>query len=66
MKNSQIGNGYKTTGQTAEILGVTRQAVNQMIQEGRLHAIWMLEQWAIHDAEVERVRKQREDEVAAA
>lgn len=54
------GNGFKTVGQAAKKIGVTRQAINQMIHDGRLHAIWMLEQWAIPDTEIKRVKDQRE------
>jgi excisionase family DNA binding protein len=54
------GNGFQTVGQAAKEIGVSRQAINQMIHDGRIHAIWMLEQWAIPDAEVKRVREQRE------
>jgi excisionase family DNA binding protein len=54
------GNGFQTVGQAAKVIGVTRQAINQMIHDGRLHAIWMLEQWAIPDTEIKRVREQRE------
>lgn len=54
------GNGFQTVGQAAKAIGVTRQAVNQMIHDGRIHAIWMLEQWAIPDTEIKRVREQRE------
>lgn len=55
-------NGYLTVGQTAREFNVTRQAIHQWIDSGYLNAIWMLEQWAIHEAEVERVRKVRERE----
>lgn len=54
------GNGFQTVGQAAKEIGVTRQAINQMIHDGRLHAIWMLEQWAIPDTEIKRVKRQRE------
>jgi excisionase family DNA binding protein len=59
-------NGYKTVGQAASEIGVTRQAVNQMIHDGRIHAIWMLEQWAIHEAEIKRVKESREKSEQAA
>lgn len=54
------GNGFQTVGQAAKEIGVSRQAINQMIHDGRIHAIWMLEQWAIPDAEIGRVKEQRE------
>lgn len=54
------GNGFQTVGQAAKEIGVSRQAIHQMIQDKRIHAIWMLEQWAIPDAEIERVKEQRE------
>jgi excisionase family DNA binding protein len=60
MAKASNANGFKTVGQAAKTIGVTRQAVNQMIHDGRLHAIWMLEQWAIPDAEIERVKENRE------
>ena len=66
MKTGQRGE-YQTVGQAAKEIGVTRQAINQMIHDGRIHAVWMLEQWAIHVAEIKRVKEQREkqSEVAA-
>lgn len=65
-KENKNGNGtYLTVGQAAKTLGVSRQAVHQMINDKRLSAIWMLERWAIFDAEIERVRKLRESEAAA-
>ena len=60
------GNGYKTVGQTAKEFEVSRQAIHQWIDSGYIHAVWMLEQWAIHDAEIERVKNLRESETAAA
>lgn len=60
------GNGFQTVGQAAKVIGVSRQAINQMIHDGRLHAIWMLEQWAIPDTEIKRVKQQREKQSAAA
>ena len=54
------GNGFQTVGQAAKEIGVSRQAVNQMIHDGRIHAIWMLEQWAIPDTEIKRVKERRE------
>lgn len=59
-------NGYQTVGQTAKTFGVSRQAIHQWIDSGYIHAVWMLEQWAIHDAEVERVKELREAETEAA
>ncbi len=60
------GNGFQTVGQAAKEIGVSRQAINQMIHDGRIHAIWMLEQWAIPDAEIKRVKDRREKQSAAA
>ena len=65
MKKANGNNGYQTVGQAAKAIGVSRQAINQMIHDGRLHAIWMLEQWAIHEVEIQRVKEQRESEQAA-
>lgn len=59
------GNGFQTVGQAAKTIGVTRQAVNQMIHDGRLHALWMLEQWAIPETEIQRVKQQRQKRAAA-
>lgn len=54
------GSGFQTVGQAAKEIGVSRQAINQMIHDGRIHAIWMLEQWAIPDAEIKRAKEHRE------
>lgn len=58
-------NGYQTVGQAAKAIGVSRQAIHQWIDSGYIHAIWMLEQWAIHEAEVERIKQLRQSEQAA-
>lgn len=60
------GNGYLKVGQAAKELDVTRQAIHQMIGDGRIHAVWMLEQWAIHEAELKRVKEQRQKQSEAA
>ena len=57
------GSTFLTVSQVAVELDVTRQAVQLMIQEKRIQAIWMLERWAIPATEVNRIkadRKQRE------
>lgn len=59
-------NGYLTVGQTAKEFKVSRQAIHQWIDSGYINAIWMLEQWAIHEAEIERVKTLRESESEAA
>ena len=59
-------NGYLRVGKVAEELEVTRQAIHQMIGDGRIHAVWMLDQWAIHEAEVKRVKEQRQKQSEAA
>ena len=51
---------FLTVAQAAEELGVTRQAVQLMIQDERISAEWMLERWAIPATEVARIKKQRE------
>jgi excisionase family DNA binding protein len=51
--------GLLTTKEAARRLGLTRQAVQLMIQENRINAIWMLERWAIPETEVHRVRAAR-------
>jgi excisionase family DNA binding protein len=57
--NGNSKNGFQTVGQAAKEIGVSRQAVNQMIHDGRIHAIWMLEQWAIPSAEIKRAKARR-------
>ena len=56
---SKRSDTYLRVGQAAKKLGVSRQTIHQMIADGRLNAIWMLEQRAIHEAELERVKQQR-------
>lgn len=58
-------NGFLTVGQTAKRLGVSRQTVHQMMKDGRLRgAIWLLERWAIPEAEVERLKVSRQSKAA--
>lgn len=60
-------NGFLTVGQAAKQLEVTRQTIHQMMKDGRLRGqIWLLERWAIPEAEVERVKELRQSESEAA
>lgn len=53
--------GFITVGQASKRVGVTRQRIHQMIAEKQINGvIWMLERWAIPDAEIKRVCKERQ------
>ena len=52
--------GFITVGQAAKALNISRQRVHQLIDDKQIKGvIWMLEKWAIPEAEVERVVKER-------
>jgi excisionase family DNA binding protein len=48
-----------TVSQTATELGITRQAVQQLIESKRLPAFWMLQRWAIPTAEVSKYKREK-------
>ena len=60
------GTVFLTVAQAAEELGVSRQSVQNWIDEKRIHALWLLERWAIPQPEVERVKELRQQEKTAA
>ena len=53
------GTTFLTVAQAADELKLSRQGVQLMIDEGRLHALQILERWAIPAAEVKRIKKER-------
>ena len=53
------GTTFLTVTQAAEELGISRQAVQLMVDDKRIHALWIMERWAIPEAEVERIRAER-------
>lgn len=59
------GSTFLTVSQAAKELDVSRQAIQLMIQEDRIKAIWMLEKWAIPESEVTRIKKERKQSKAA-
>lgn len=50
---------FFTVSQAATAVGVSRQYIQQLIDEGRVNAVWMLERWAIPESEVTRVKRER-------
>lgn len=48
-----------TVSQTATELGITRQAVQQLIDSKRLSAFWMLERWAIPATEISKYKREK-------
>ena len=51
---------YLTVSQAATELGITRQAVQQLIDSERLKARWMLERWAIPATVVRKYKRKKE------
>lgn len=52
--------GFITVGQAAAMLDVTRQRIHQLMKDKQIvGVIWMLERWAIPEAEVDRLAKER-------
>ena len=59
------GTKFLTVSQAADELGISRQAVQLMIEDERIHALWLLEKWAIPESEVKRIKKERKQPAAA-
>jgi excisionase family DNA binding protein len=51
---------FLTVSQAADKIGITRQAVQQLIESKRLPAYWMLERWAIPSSEVARYKREKQ------
>lgn len=49
--------GFLTIAQAAERLDVSRQTIHNMIADGRLTAIWLIEKWAVPQSEVARAKR---------
>ena len=52
-------NGFLTVTQAANLIGVHRQTVHDMIASKRINAVWMLERWAVPKSEVVRIKGER-------
>lgn len=50
---------FLTVSQAASKIGITRQAVQQLIESKRLPAYWMLERWAIPASEVAKYKREK-------
>jgi excisionase family DNA binding protein len=50
---------FLTVSQAATKIGITRQAVQQLIESKRLPAYWMLERWAIPASDVAKYRREK-------
>lgn len=50
---------FLTVQETADKIGITRQAVQQLIDSKRLYAVWMLNKWAIPTTEADKYRRKR-------
>lgn len=51
---------YLTVTQAADRIGITRQAVQQLVDSGTLPAEWILERWAISATEVKKYKQVKE------
>ncbi len=56
---SQVQVQLLTVSQAATEIGITRQAVQQLIESGTLEADWMLERWGISATEVKRYKREK-------
>jgi excisionase family DNA binding protein len=59
-QNARLMGDFLTVSQAADEIGITRQAVQQLIDSERLYAVWMLERWAIPAAEVKKYKREKE------
>jgi len=55
---------FLTVSQAATKIGITRQAVQQLIDSERLRAFWMLERWAIPATEVSKYKREKRQKSA--
>lgn len=51
---------FLTVSQAAHEIGISRQAVQQLIDSERLYAVWMLERWAIPTTEVKKYKRDKQ------
>lgn len=52
--------GFITVGQAAKALKVSRQRIHQLITDKQINGVvWMLEKWAVPEAEIKRIQQQR-------
>ena len=56
---SQVQPRLLTVSQAATEIGITRQAVQQLIESGTLDAEWVLERWGISATEVKRYKREK-------
>ena len=56
---SQVQGQLLTVSQAATEIGITRQAVQQLIESGTLNAEWVLERWGISATEVKRYKREK-------
>lgn len=54
-----MSSNFLTVSQAADKIGITRQAVQQLIESERLKAFWMLERWAIPSDEVTKYKREK-------
>lgn len=64
VQNPPTMGDFLTVSQAADEIGITRQAVQQLIDSERLYAVWMLERWAIPAAEVKKYKREKEQKKA--
>ena len=50
---------FLTVQETADRIGITRQAVQQLIDSERLYAVWMLNKWAIPTTEADKYKREK-------
>lgn len=55
---------FLTVSQAGREIGITRQAVQQLIESKRLYAVWMLERWAIPTTEVRKYKRYKQSKQA--
>ena len=54
-----MSSNFLTVTQAADRIGITRQAVQQLIESERLKAFWMLERSAIPTDEVAKYKREK-------
>lgn len=59
------GTTLLTVSQAATELGLSRQTVQLMLEDRRIHGFILLEKWAIPESEVLRVKEERRQEKVA-
>jgi len=58
-KRSEL-QGYISTQEASQMLGITRRRVQQLCKSGKLEAVWFAYRWLVKPSAVEAYRQERQ------